>query len=351
MAANSPQITPNADGSSTFHLGDFTLLRGGRIPDAKVVFKTWGEVNAAGDNVVVIPSCYAGTWQDNEWLVEYLRPEQNFVVTLCMFGNGQSSSPSNTPFPFDGPKFPKIMCQDNVRAQKIVCEALGMKKARLVVGWSMGAQQSYMWASMYPDLVERILPFCGSARTSPHNFVFLEGPKSALLADPDFFDGWYYKRNLYPERGMRAFARVYSGWAFSQEWFRRKLYETVHGCNGLEDWLVGKREAFWCRQDPNDLLCMLWTWQNMDLSDTEEYKKDYALALSSLKCRAIVMPCRTDLYFPPEDSEIEVSHMKNAELVVIESCWGHIAGAGGWKEDNEVIGKQCLRILDMPALA
>lgn len=123
---------------------------------------------------------------------------------------------------------------------------------------------------MYPNVVQRILPFCSSARTSPHNYVFLEGPKSALLADPDFLDGWYYKRNIYPERGMRAFARVYSGWAFSQAWFREKLYEKRHGCNGLEDWIVGKREKFWCEQDPNDLLCMLWTWQNMDLSDTEE---------------------------------------------------------------------------------
>jgi homoserine O-acetyltransferase len=59
-----------------------------------------------------------------------------------------------------------------------------------------------------------------------------------------------------------------------------------------------------------------------------------------------VSPGRTDLYFPPEDSEIEVSLMKHAKLAVIESCWGHIAGAGDWQPDNDFVAKECGELLD-----
>lgn len=88
---------------------------------------------------------YAGKWQDQTWLISGLEPLQHFIVLPCMFGGSQSSSPSNTPFPFDGPRFPKVMCNDNVRAQKILCDELGVKAVKLVVGWSMGGQQAYMW--------------------------------------------------------------------------------------------------------------------------------------------------------------------------------------------------------------
>jgi homoserine O-acetyltransferase len=81
--------------------------------------------------------------------------------------------------------------------------------------------------------------------------------------------------------------------------------------------------------DCNDLLAAAATWQGADLSANEIYQGDYARALQSIRARAIVMPSRTDLYFPPEDSEIEVSHMPNAELRVIESIWGHRSGAPG----------------------
>ena len=71
---------------------------------------------------------------------------------------------------------------------------------------------------------------------------------------------------------------------------------------------------------------MVRTWQNADISLNDKYNGDFARALGAIKARAIVMPGRTDLYFPPEDNETEVSMMPNAELRPIESIWGHLAG-------------------------
>ena len=82
--------------------------------------------------------------------------------------------------------------------------------------------------------------------------------------------------------------------------------------------------------DANDLLSMIWTWQNADISNNHLYNGDFSKALGSIKAKAIVMPCRTDLYFPPEDNETEVAQMPNAKFRPIESIWGHLAGGPGF---------------------
>ena len=79
---------------------------------------------------------------------------------------------------------------------------------------------------------------------------------------------------------------------------------------------------------------MLWTWQNADISANSKFNGDFDAALEAISCKAIVMPSRTDLYFPPEDNEYEVSHMPNAELRPIESIWGHAAGGPGANEND-----------------
>jgi homoserine O-acetyltransferase/O-succinyltransferase len=122
---------------------------------------------------------------------------------------------------------------------KLVTEHLGIERLALVTGWSMGAGQTYQWAVSYPEMVPRILPFCGSARTSLHNIVFLEGVKAALTADAAWNHGWYSEQ---PTKGLRALARVYAGWGFSQAFYWNRVYEEL-GFSSLEDFLVG----FWDR--------------------------------------------------------------------------------------------------------
>jgi homoserine O-acetyltransferase len=244
-----------------------------------------------------------------------------------MLGNGLSSSPSNTPEPYNGPRFPQVTPYDNVRAQhRLVTEKFGIKHIRLVTGWSMGALQTFHWGALYPDMMDLIAPFCGSAKCSRHNFVFLEGVKAALTADMAWKEGWYTDK---PARGLRAAARVYAGWGFSQDFYRQKLDIEALGYSSLEDFLVAFWEGFFLPKDANNLLTMLWTWQNGDIGDNDIYKGDFKAALSAIKAKAYVMPGQTDLYFPVADSEIEVANMPNARLVPVPSVWGHFAGGPG----------------------
>jgi homoserine O-acetyltransferase len=98
----------------------------------------------------------------------------------------------------------------------------------------------------------------------------------------------------------------------------------------LEEYLVEFWEARRTSADANDLLTMIWTWQNADISHNDLYGGDFAKALGAIRAKATVMPGRTDLYFPPEDSQNEVALMPNAELRPIESIWGHLAGGPGF---------------------
>lgn len=97
--------------------------------------------------------------------------------------------------------------------------------------------------------------------------------------------------------------------------------------------------------DANDLLAMLATWQAADISDDPRFDGDFERALATISPKAVVMPCRSDLYFPPEDSEIEVAYMPNAQLRVIPSVWGHMAGSGLNPEDAAFIDASLKQLL------
>ncbi len=315
-----------------FEAGDVVLQSGATIRNCKLAYKTFGQLNACKDNAIVYPTWYSGQHYDNEWLVGQgmaLDPEKWFIIIPNMLGNGLSSSPNNTPEPYNGPRFPRVTAYDNVRLQhRLVTEKFGIGRLSLVVGWSMGALQTFHWGALHPDMVERIAPFCGSAKCSRHNFVFLEGVKAALTADAVFAGGWYKTK---PETGLRAMARVYAGWGFSQAFYRQQLDISKMGYSSLEDFLVAFWEGLFLAKDANNLLAMLWTWQNGDISANPLYGGDFAKALGAIKAKAYVMPGRTDLYFPPEDSEFEVAHMPNAKLIPIEFGLGSFR----WRPGHE----------------
>jgi homoserine O-acetyltransferase/O-succinyltransferase len=321
-----------------FELGDVVLQEGATLRDAKLAYKTYGTLNDDKSNAIVYPTWYSGRHWENEWLIGEgmaLDPTEYFIIVPNMLGNGLSSSPSNTPPPYDKARFPRVTVYDNVSVQhRLVTEHFGIEKLVLVTGWSMGGGQTYQWALSHPEMVPRILPFCGSAKTSLHNIVFLEGVKAALTADAAWNHGWYDEQ---PTKGLRAMARVYAGWGFSQAFHWEEVYREM-GYSSLEDFLIGFWEGFFLDdRDANNLLCMLWTWQNGDISKTPGFGGDYDKALASIEARAIVMPAEKDLYFPPEDEEYAVRRMPNAELRVIPGLWGHFAGGGINPEDTKFI--------------
>ncbi len=311
---------------SIFEAGDVVLQSGLTYRNARLAYKTHGTLNAAKSNAIVYPTSFGAQHTDLEWQIgegKPLDPSKYFIVIMNKFGNGLSSSPSNTPPPFDRGRYPHFTMTDNVRVQQRLMQwVFGIERIHLVYGFSMGAQQAFHWGALFPDRVERIAPICGSAKTSPHNFVFLEGVKAALCADAAWQDGWFATQ---PVRGFQAFGRVYAGWGLSQAFYREELWRKLD-FSSLEDFLVGSWEAGFRRRDANDLLAMLWMWQHADISANELYGGDLAKALGAITAKAIVMPCETDLYFTVEDNRREVARMPNAELRPIPSIWGHRAG-------------------------
>ena len=209
-----------------------------------------------------------------------------------MLGNGESSSPSNTP------NFPQTDYRDCIRSQyQLLTEELGIKGLEAVIGFSMGAQQAYYWAYMYPDFMRCVVPICGSAKTSYHNWAFLEGPKAALINSVDYADGTYNAKGINPIRGLGAFGRAYCAWAMSAAWFREKVWKTKLGYESVEDFMIAQWEKPFESWDAEDLLGLARMWQNGDVGGLRA-DGDLGAALGEVKARVLVMPSRTDQYFP-----------------------------------------------------
>lgn len=176
----------------------------------------------------------------------------------------------------------------------------------------MGAGQSFTWATAYPDFMDICVPFCGSAKTSLHNQVFLEGVKSALLAAKGYSsagskEGRVEKADKGEARkwtdeertvGLKAFGRGYAGWGFSQTFYREKLHEKYYKAKDLESFMVDFWETWALSKDPENLLVMLQTWQSGDVSKNETYNGDFEAAMAAIKAKTLVLPCKHDLYFP-----------------------------------------------------
>ncbi len=338
------------DDMSVYELSEVKLQSGVLLNDAKLVYKTYGTLNREGDNVVLFPTRFGGTHKDNEYLIgegKALDPNKYFIIVPNLFGNGLSSSPTNWDPYFPGDIFPGITVYDNVLMQyKLVTEVLGVNRIKLAVGWSLGALQVYQWACLFPSMIERLAPIAGSAKTSVHNYVFLEGMRAALTADSAWNNGNYATP---PIRGLKAMGRAWAGWALSHAFYREEKFKEL-GYPTLEHFFVDYWEAIYLSPNPtrdaNNMLAIMWTWQHADLSANPTFNGDYYKALAAIEAKTFVLPGKTDMYFSPEDSAIEVSHMQHADLRIIPSIWGHYAGGKINPADVEFVDKNLKELLD-----
>lgn len=309
----------SAGEAQVFPLGALRLRSGHVLEDARLVYRTHGTLAADRSNVVLYPTSYGAQHTDIEWLVRedgILDPRRWFVVIPNMLGNGLSTSPSHRDGELAGWE---VTHHDNVAAQdRLLREALGVETLALAYGWSMGAQQAYHWAVLHPERVKRVAALCGTARTTPHNRLFLQSLEAALQADPTW-DGARFTG--VPERGLRAFARIYASWAASQPFYREGVHRTL-GYADLDDYLTRAWEPAYRRRHPADLIAMLRTWMANDVAGGG----DLAATLGTIRARALVMASATDLYFTPEDCAADAAAIPGARFVTIPSIWGHRAG-------------------------
>lgn len=304
-----------------FALGDLPLLSGGVLRDARLSWKAHGTLSPARDNVIVYPTSYSAQHPELQWLLGpegVLDTTRWFVVQPDMFGNGLSSSPSNAP---DYPAL--VTAWDNVHAQKrLLAEVFGVERVACVYGWSMGGQQAYHWAAAFPEAVERAIVVCGSARTAVHNQVFLRGLLAVLEAAPEHQGHGQFSAE--PVSTLRAFARIYAGWALSQDFYRAGLHLASEP--DLEGFLRNQWEARWLQRSAANLHAQAKCWDAGDISANPLYGGDLARALRAIEARVLLMPGETDLYFRVADNAAELPHLRRGVLWPIPSIHGHRAG-------------------------
>ena len=337
-------------------LHNFRTESGTVLPEVHLVYGTYGHLDAAADNAILLPSHYMANLRGYEWLMKTpqypagaLDPDKLFLITSELFGNGRSSSPSNTPEPFHGPRFPVLTIRDNVNAvHQMLTEELHIRHLKAVIGFSMGAQQAFQWAVSYPGFMDRIVATSGTAKTYGHGIVRLEGQIAAITADATFAKGDYASP---PAKGLEAFAVVWTGWLYSQEWWRQELWRQS-GKPGmtLDQFIDNRRHHFIPGADANDLILQMRSWQSNNVGNTPvsasgaapadthpAFAGDERAALASIKVPVLYMPSATDLYFPLTDARYEAQYLHRVTLLPIPSLWGHPAGAGASPADKDFL--------------
>ncbi len=315
-----------------FSLGDFSLGSGAVLRGANLSWKTHGTLAQGKDNVILYPTSYGAQHPDLEWLIGpaneangILDPTRWFIIIPDMFGNGLSSSPSNTE------NYPALVTvADNVHAQRrLLMEKFGIARLACVYGWSMGGLQAYHWAALYPDAVARAIVNCGVARTAVHNQIFLRSLMAVLEAAPEHRGGGRFTAE--PVAAKRAFGRIYASWALSQDFYRAGLHLATApppnlGAPDLETFLKTDWEDRYHRRPAADLYAQLRTWDAADISANPLYDHDVSAALRAIRARVLLLPGATDLYFRVADNAAELPLLAQATLSPIPSIWGHRAG-------------------------
>jgi homoserine O-acetyltransferase len=320
-ARQRPVSTTGRDG--IFPLGRFRFACGQELPEAHLAYRVTGALAPDRSNLVLIPTAYGAWPEDLDWIVgTLLDPRRWCVVVVSQFGNGRSSSPSNSAMGLaeDGWRISHV---DNLRAQvRLLEEVWGVEAPALILGWSMGAQQGYHWAVLEPERCRRLLALCGTARTTPHNRLFLLSLRQALTADPAWTGAGF---DAEPTRGLRAFALIYASWAASQP-FYRALPLAALGDSSVEAHVERAWLPLYRRHDPHNLIAMLDTWLGCDVAAAAGCGADLAAALGRVRARVRVVACRQDLYFPPADCAAEAALIPGASCAVIDSVLGHRLG-------------------------
>jgi|SRR5579871_2534330 len=330
-----------------FVLTNFKTESGVTLPAAHVIYGTYGQLNAARDNVVLLPSHYMANWHGYEWIIgpgKALDPSKLFLVATELFGNGRSSSPSNTPEPFHGPRFPVMTIRDNVEAvHHLLVDELHVTHLRALVGFSMGAEQAFQWAVSYPAFIDRIVATSGTAKCYPHGVVRLEGQIAAITEDPAFQNGEY---KTPPTKGIETFGTVWLGWLYSQEWWRRELWRTGSAQSlTFEQYFENRRTHFLNTADANDLILQMRTWERHDVGATPGFNGNVEAALRSIKTPILYMPSESDMYFPVGDARYESGFITGVTLMPIPSLWGHTAGAASNPADGKFLNEHIAAFL------
>jgi homoserine O-acetyltransferase len=320
----------------------------------QVAYETWGELNAAKSNAILVLHAFSGdshaagisaTNGRTGWWDNMIGPGKAFdtnkyfvlcsnVLGGCMGTTGPGSVDLKTGCPY-GMKFPVITIGDMVRLQKMLTDRLGIERLLAVAGGSMGGMQVLEWAVAYPDAVACALPIAATARHSAQQIAFNEVGRQAIMADPDWNNGDYYGRKP-PGRGL-AVARMvghitYMSDDSMREKFGRRLRNDQFGFHfgidfEVESYLRYRGNQFVDRFDANSYLYITKAMDYFDL--TAGRAASLAATLENVRARFLVLSFTSDWLYPSYQSLEIVSALRsrNKDVAYCElpSNYGHDA--------------------------
>ncbi len=335
----------------------FVLENRQTLPEVSVAYETYGTLNAARDNTVLVlhgltgSSHAAGKYAPENRSVGYwdaligpgkvFDTDRFFVVAPNALGGCRGSTGPSSVNPVTGRpyalSFPIITIRDMVRVQeRFLREALNVETLALVTGGSMGGMQALEWAVMYPDRVRGVLPLATCARLSARGIAFNEIARRAILLDPAFNKGEYYEnRSGGPSDGL-ALARMvgtvtYLSEEMLSQQFGRKhasdesaIEHDFHARFDVERYLHDEGAALVKRFDANSYLYLT---KAVDLHDVSRGFPSLEAALARITARALLVAIRSDDLFPPYQTE-EIVHAlhkagNQAEYLLLDSAYGH----------------------------
>jgi homoserine O-acetyltransferase len=332
------------------------LDSGARLDGVEIAFQTYGRLNAARSNAVLV--CHAltgdqhvasthpvtgkpGWWQRMVGPGRPLDPERQFIVCAnvlggCMGSTGPSSVDPATGQPF-GLTFPVITIADMVRAQAVLVEALGIEKLFCVIGGSMGGMQVLQWAADYPEQMFSGVCIAATSRHSAQNIAFHEVGRQAIMADPDWRGGDYARQGARPQKGL-AVARMAAHITYLSEQALQRKFGRELQRDGLswgfdadfqvESYLRRQGSSFVDRFDANSYLYISRAMDYFDLA--APHGGVLAEAFRGLASTPFfVMSFTSDWLYPTPQSRIIVRALNaagaKASFVEIESDKGHDA--------------------------
>jgi homoserine O-acetyltransferase/O-succinyltransferase len=360
---------PARPGKLHHSIGYFEPELGGALRGVTLAYETWGELDAAGENAVLIVHALTGdshaagepdrAHKRGGWWSPMVGPgravdtERYFVVCSNVLGGCYGSTGPASLDPESGRpyamRFPLVSVRDMVRAQKRLLDDLGVKRLRLVIGGSIGGQQALEWAVEFPHFVEKAAPVAATGALGPQGIGMSELGRRAIMADPGWQGGDYYGTGRSPEAGL-AIARMagmmtYQSGAGQWERFGRRpasrpaLYEEFGGRFEVESYLHYQGRDLVNRFDANSYLYLS---RAMDLYDVAAGYESEEEAFARIEAEVLFIGISSDWLFPPPEVRATAQRARGvgarARYAQIESLSGHDSFLKDWAQLREAVG-------------
>jgi len=350
-------------------IGSFEPELGGHLPEVTLAYETWGELDASGENAVLIVHALTGdthaagepseAYRKGGWWSPMIGPgcaidtERHFVVCSNVIGGCYGSTGPTSIDPESGRpyamRFPIVTIRDMVRAQKRLLDSLGVRRLALVIGGSIGGQQALEWAVEFPGFVEKAAPVAATGALGPQGVGMSELGRRAILADPNWQGGDYYGTGRSPDAGL-AIARMagmmtYQSAAGQWERFGRRpasraaLYEELGGRFEIESYLHYQGKDIVERFDANSYLYLS---RAMDLYDVAAGYESDEEAYSRIEAEVLFVGISSDWLFPPNEVRQSAQRARGAGAEAgyaeIDTLSGHDAFLKDWNELRAAVG-------------